>query len=188
MLSFRISLKASLSLCPWAKHLTHITRHIKRHINPGYDKKFLWAVPSPAVSSSKSLSFPGSVFPLGPLLTDGCSSFTPRPWRYQTQLCSAWLRPPTSRPQPNPVPCHTGTSSSLASRGRRSCLCHAGTCCSAPSPILARPSLTGASRLPSPQTSPGRVCRCLENQTLAAARVAGGSNRVSVVRWPRWPI
>lgn len=126
--------------------------------------------------------------PSPPCLHSAILSSINRPWRYQTQLCSACLPPPTSRLRPNPALCHTGTSSKPASRGRRSCLCHAGTCCSAPSTSLALHSQPGASRLPSPRTSPGRVYRCLENQTLAAARVAGGSNRASAVRWLRWPI
>lgn len=112
---------------------------------------------SPLLSSSPFLSF------LPPLL---CPVL--RPVRYQRHPCSAWL-PLKNRPWPNPALCHTGTSSKPVFRGRWSCLCHSDTCSSACPPRLRVQWQHGASPLPSDQTSPGRVCLCLWNQTLGGA-------------------
>lgn len=140
------------------------------------------------LSSLPSLLSPSSPVHLLCLLTSSPLLSPPspliRPVRYQRQQYSAW-HPLKNRPWPNPALFRAGTSSKPASREWWSSLCRSDKCSSACSPDLTMELdlQSGASPLPSDQTSPGRVCLFLWKLTLGVAWAAGGWSRAFGARW-----
>ena len=164
----------SFSFGPLTSILFFLVFSLFVRIYPDLPSTPLFILSCSSPPSSYLLSSP--LLPPSPLL---------RPVRYQRQQYSAW-HPLQNRLWPNPALFHAGTSSKTVSREWWSSLCRSDKCSSACSPDLTMELdlQSGASPLPSDQTSPGRVCLFLRKLTLGVAWAAGGWSRAFVACWP----